>query len=277
MKVRRVLVITISLFVVSICLSITASHASQLATQAEDKLSSELIEAARALEPDDRLLVWIDINATVNCFGHKYLPADPRLYAIKWVTITFAPDMNESKLFWCLAEIQAQDVEEIVRIPWVFNVTVVRVGGLSDQCSNNTKLSPGFQEVMCRAREYYGTLDVIVWMHNSSVSSENLGVDGEGIGNEIFHNVTATIEQGGGRLLRDYYEGSCTLSAALPPGSIARIAKNPFVKKLLPNGPVISDGFDNTPHLCYLSKTNNSFCICQFGLVVLFSPITFLR
>lgn len=258
---------------ISICLPLTASYTSQPTTEAKGALNSKLIRTAKTLQPDDKLLVWIDINATMDRFSNYYLPADPSLYGIKWVTITFDPGIKESELFWCLAEIQARDAEEMLKIPWVFNVTLVRVGGLGNQSSISPKLPLGFQEAMDRTLQHNETLQVIVWMEDSSNSSEKLGLNNEGIRDDIVHNVTAAIEQFEGRLLRDHYEGCHTLSATLPAKSIVRIAENPFVKKLYLDGPVIPEGLNNTARLYGFGKTKGSINLHWVELVFLWSPV----
>ncbi|MBX5326093.1 MAG: hypothetical protein ACQXXH_04690 [Candidatus Bathyarchaeia archaeon] len=139
------------------------TNASQPLIEAGAKGNShlKLLEVVRALQPDDKILVWIDINATGDRFGGHYLPADPSLYGIKWTIITFAPDMEGSKLFWCLAEVQAQSVEEMLRIPWVFDMALVRVGGLGNEPPVSSKLSHGFHEAIDRAMQYNGTLQLL--------------------------------------------------------------------------------------------------------------------
>jgi serine protease AprX len=105
-------------------------------------------------------------------------------------------------------------------------------------------------------------------MQNSLDLSEKLD-DAQGIAYETVHNVSATIERFGGKLLRDYYEGCYSLLAALPAESIVKIVENPFVKKLYLNGPIVPEGFDNTVHLYSLSRTRDNINLYSFGIAAL--------
>lgn len=235
-------------------------NALQLIAEAKFKGNShlKLLEIAKTLQPDDSMLVWIDINATVDHFGGYYLPADPSLYGINWAIITFAPDISESGLLWCLAEIQARDVEKFLGIPWVFDMALVKIGGIGNESNISPKLSIGFQEAINRATLNNGTLQVIVWMQNSLDLSEKLD-DAQGIAYETVHNVSATIEQFGGKLLRAYYEGCYSLLAALPAESIVKIAENPFVKKLYLNGPEGIDVVANHTLITTPKRVNGAY------------------
>lgn len=257
-------------FLISLPLSSTliTVDASQPSMEAKVKGNSylKLLEIAKTLQPGDKILTWIDINATVDHFGYYYLPADPSLYGIKWITITFAPDIKKSKLFWCLAEIHAQDVEKIIKIPWVFDMAMVRVGGLNSESSMNPKLYIGFQETINRATQHNGTLQVIIWM--DFPDSERRGSINNGTKDKVICNVTGTIEQMQGRLLRDYYDGCHSLLAALPAKNIIEVTKNQFIKKLYLNGPVVPEGFDNTINLYGSGSTKDNINLHPFKIAL---------
>lgn len=57
-------------------------------------LSSEFTDKLKTLQPNDVIPVWVDIEAWVDRFNDTYLPADPALYGIRWIMITFAPDVS---------------------------------------------------------------------------------------------------------------------------------------------------------------------------------------
>jgi hypothetical protein len=164
MKAKYLPTVVLASFLLVLSLTLVTVNASQPIAGTKSKGNShlKLLEITKTLQPDDSMLVWIDINATVDHFGGYYLPADPSLYGIKWVMITFAPDISQSRLFWCLAESKAQDVEKFLGIPWVFDITLVKVGGIGNESSISPKLSIGFQEAINRAALYNGTLQVIV-------------------------------------------------------------------------------------------------------------------
>lgn len=105
MNFKHISIIALASFLISIYLLLGIGYASQPAMEAKGNMYLEVIETARTLKPDETMLVWIDINATVDVYNDYWLPADPTLYGIKWVTITFDPDIKQSNLFWTLAKI----------------------------------------------------------------------------------------------------------------------------------------------------------------------------
>lgn len=185
------------------------------------------LQFIRNLPPNTKLLAWIDVNATVDNDGYYYLPAGFEA-SVGWGPVTFAPDINQSGLFWCLTELQAGEVENLTMKPWVFRVWRFRLGELGDLASSNPKLGWGVQEAVYRALQCDGSLQIIVWMEGSSGS--------------IVQNIKTTITEAGGRLLRDqYYDSDVTILTELPAKSIEEVSANPLVKELLLNGPVRYD------------------------------------
>jgi serine protease AprX len=216
-----------------------SSYATQSTVVVKGHKYLEVMQAARYVEPEDKMLVWVDINATMDCFGEPYLPADPSLYGLKWITITYASNIKESGLFWCLAEIQARNLEAVINIPWVFDISLVRVGGIETQSSRNPKLPVGLKEAIGRALLHEGRLEVIVQLEDFSGKSQNSSAVVRSRRDRIVQNVTATLETFEGKVLRDRQS---FLVAALPARSLPELVKNPFVKRLSLNGPVVPLG-----------------------------------
>ena len=254
MKIKRIAIAVLASFLVSFSFTFGETHASQPSMGTKGKAYLELLRIAINLQPDSKIIVWIDINATVNGPGHYSLPADPLLYGIKSITLTHAPDIDESNLFWCLTEIQAQSVENLIRIPWVFDITLIRVGSFS-QTSISPKLPLGFNEVVDRSLQHKGTLQAVLWMQKSPGLSRRMLRGDDSIPIEVIQNVTAAVEQFGGRRLRDPLEGSHTLFVAIPAESMLQLAASSFVSDIYLNGPVVPEGFDDTERLYGSGKT----------------------
>jgi len=265
--VPRALVLVFFLVVLSSTLATVNARQPAIEVVSKGNSHLKLLEIAKTLQLNDRILVWIDINATMDRFSNYYLPADPSVYGIKWVTITFAPDINKSKLFWCLAEIRVRDIEKILEIPWVFDITLVKVGGLSNEPFKESKLSPGLVEAIKRAIKHNTTLQIIIWIEKTTNLSKKVS-DPHFIMDEIVCNVTTAIERNGGHLLRGYMKGCHTLSALLPAENITEIAENPYVKGIYLNGPVVIYGADNTACL-YGRQMNKEHPSFIYGLTVL--------
>lgn len=273
MRIKQIVKITLlALFLISLGSGLGDTYASQHILNTKGKSYLELIGVAKTLQPDDKLLVWIDINSTVDRLGFHYLPADPTLFGIKWIIISFAPDISESGLFWCLTEIEVHSVEDLIKIPWVFDIMLIKIGVLNNQKTTSQKLSVGFQEAMERASQYNGTLEVIVQMENSTRAFGKIDDNVQGVTNEIVQNVTATMEQAGGRLRKNYYEGSFTLSVTLPAQSTVQVTANPFIKKLYLDGPIIPEGLDHKLHFYSFGESRGLYLL---GTIILLCPTAF--
>jgi len=204
----------------------------------------QLLEIARTVRPNDTLLVWIDINAT----GRYHLPADPSLYGVRRIAITFSPDIEESRLLWCLAEVQAQHVESLLRIPWIFNVTLIKPG-IYEPPPQNSKLSLGLELAIERASNC--TLEVIVYPSDISQNA--------------ISNITTTIELLGGEILR-LYENS--LTAKIPARDIGTIVGNSFITSLSLNGPAVFMEDTCLETMLQISENINLFAPILYSLMI---------
>jgi hypothetical protein len=171
--------------------------------------------------PYVRLLVWVDIKAFVDKNNDHWLPHNPPIRAIRrWILITFDPDIETNHLFWCLAEVKAEEVEEILKISWVRKVTLVKVGGYVRPPQNPKFGFKGMGYAIQRAmKEGNKPLQIIVY---------TLNVD----------EIVRLIQYLGGETLRTGLYTNSVL-ANVPAMAIERIAGNPNVSEIYLNGPVI--------------------------------------
>lgn len=265
---KNSLILSLGLLLIVLCSASTATYASQPSVNIEGKLDQKLVEAAKALRPDDKLSVWIDLNMTEDVAGNHYLPADPSLYGIKHKIITFATDNEESRLVWCLTDIQTRQVQMLPTVPWIFSMRLAETGDLNQ--SANPKLGLGFQEAIERATECGGSLRVIVWMNYPS-SSDKVSSNNEQVENAIVESTKSTIVQFGGKLVEEHYKGCRSLSAAIPARRIAQLAESPLVKELLLDGPVIPEGIDNTERLYGSAKAGDKVSYCALFSIAFLS------
>jgi len=125
----------------------------------------------KSLQPNDWILVWVDVEARVDKFGDKYLYADPALYGINWIMITFDPDIGQNNVFWVLSEMEVSSIESISTIPWVRNITLIKLGRYEEVSSNPKFAMKGMDYAIRRAAEGNASLEIIVFVGNRTASS----------------------------------------------------------------------------------------------------------
>ena len=172
--------------------------------------------------PHIKLLVWVDIKACVDRFNHHWLPGDPALNGIHWILITFDPDIETNHLFWCLAEVKAEEVEGILKVSWVEKVTLVKVGGYVRPPSNPKFGFVGISYAIQRAMEEGNKpLQIIVYT-------------------QAIDEIVRLIQYLGGETLRiGTYMNK--ILANVPAMAIGRITENQSVSEIYLNGPVVFD------------------------------------
>jgi serine protease AprX len=236
-------------------------------------MNARLGEIAEISNPNDTLLVWIDISAIHEDDDSYCLPGNPSWYSIKWALITYSPKIRENNLFWCLAEVEVQKIATLFNIPWVRGVDPIRIGNLTELTLTNSKLPLGFHEVKDRVMNCNESIQVVVLLQNLPDCYECPGNSSQNIMYETVRNVTADIEQFGGFLPRNYYRGCHSLLADLPIENLTALVENPRVKKLYFNGPLVPDErYDAEMPLSNLYGTITGTSYCWYALTV-FQPI----
>jgi len=171
--------------------------------------------------PDVKLLVWVDIEAFVDKNNDHWVPHNPPMHIIRhWLLITFDPDIDINHLFWCLAEVKAEAVEEILKISWVRKVTLVIVGGYV-RPPHNPKF--GYEvsgyAIQRAIKEGNKPLQIIVYTRDVDETVE-------------------LIQCLGGEILRVGLYTQKVL-ADVPAMAIERIAEDPNVSDIYLNGPLL--------------------------------------
>ena len=215
-------------FLLSSQLSVNASN-NMLPKAQGISLSSEFTDKLKTLQPNDVIHVWVDIEAWVDRFNDTYLPADPALYGIRWIMITFAPGVKQNNMFWVLAEVDVGKVQEISKIPWVKNITLIETGEYVEP-SSNPKIVGGLhcavQRAMCEGNK---SIQVIVYVEDQTTQIQR---------DAILENITALINQLGGEVLKTgSYKNK--LVAQIPPQVIENITDNSYVSSIYSRGPVV--------------------------------------
>lgn len=239
---------------------------------------SELNEKLKSLDPKDIVLVWIDIQARTDSFNEVYLPEDPALRGIRWILITFDPNIEQNHQFWVLAEVKAGKVQEISEIPWVKNTTLVKTGEYARLSKNPKFAMHGMDYAIQRAvDEGNKSLEVIVYVENQTAPSRESTNSSNNSRDTILQNVTMLINQLRGKVLRiGPYKNK--LVARISPLSIERITNNPYVLSIYPRGPVIYEGgtFSEAPKIKDTYYFMNSLAITHCYFVIFGSMIDFI-
>jgi len=218
------------------------AHTASVSSSKLTNVDSRLEESLKDLQPNDLVLVWVDIQAWIDRNNDTWLPADPAFYGIKWILITFDPDIEQNHLFWCLAEVEAGRVQEISEISWVKNITLVRVGGYV-RLSENPKLGmKGMEYAIQRAiNEGNKSLHVVLYVENQTMRMQGELNPPSDDRDAVLENVTAVISELGGEVLRTgSYKNK--LVARVPAHVIEETAENPYISVIYHVGPIVFGG-----------------------------------
>jgi serine protease AprX len=248
-------------------------------------LARTLDTRLESLQSNENFLAWIDVQASVNEFGDKPLPADPALYGINWILISYAPDIEKNNLFWVLAEVEAGMIPEISSIPWVKNITIIKAGQY-ERLSDNLKFAAkGIDCAIQRAiNEGNKSLQVILYMKNQTIPVQEEFNPPSNNKEIILANVTALIHQLGGEVLKTGSRKN-KLLARIPSQSIEEVTKNLYVSEIYLQGPVVFDAEtyrETTCEVLLLSSQNDlaiklSYSIIFASLMDFFTAISKTR
>jgi len=205
-------------------------------------LEPELAESLKNLRTNEIVLLWVDIKALMDGFGNAYLPEDPALYGIRWIMITFDPNIEQTHLFWVLAEVEAGKVQEISRISWVKRMILVRTGKYV-RLSMNTKFAmEGIDYAIKRAvNEGNKSLQVILYLENQTHKTLEKAQSPSNNKDFVLANLTSFVSQLDGKILKTgSYKNK--LLARIPSQLIEKIAENLYVSEIYLQGPVVFEG-----------------------------------
>jgi len=208
---------------------------------------------------NDTLLIWLDVyiqptQDDIVVLSEKDISPVTDLGA-EIADVIFSPDRS---LLWYVVETRAEVVNNLVNLPIVQNVSLVKAGIWEYRdvmWRNVTKIDPIFKIVADRVGD--NKLQVYIYYGEQNESRS-----------EIESNITTLVESIGGRVVRiglaEY------MLVEVPAHTLNQIAENKYVTTLEAPRPLGSRGFSSTKFVSHIQ--NSPLMLISFAFVAFFLP-----
>jgi len=213
------------------------------------KVSNDLETTLNKLDPNDKLLLWLDVYKPPLPDGSMYLSSNDFSpitdTGAKIAGVTFSPDKQQ---FWYLIEANSASVSSLANLSMVQNVSLATVdiwGWWDKNWRRETPIEPLLNMTMQRVNNDFPDVKVPVIINYADIEQNETRKSKIGH-SEIISKITELVKSIDGEVVRigiaEY------ILANVPPTALSRLVENKYVKSLETDRPAClrGDSFRNS-------------------------------